>query len=65
MRIIVNGHECDREASTLADLLETEGFSPEFVATAVNGEFVPRDARAGTRLNEGDAVEVVSPRQGG
>ena len=32
---------------------------------AVNGAFVPRQARAATLLAEGDKVEIVAPRQGG
>ena len=34
-------------------------------ATAVNGEFVARHARAATQLSAADRVEIVAPRQGG
>jgi sulfur carrier protein len=35
------------------------------VATALNGDFVPRDKRAATQIGNGDKVEIVAPRQGG
>ena len=35
------------------------------VATARNGDFVPRQARTATRLAAGDKIEIVAPRQGG
>jgi len=35
------------------------------IATARNGDFVPARARAAVALAEGDAIEVLSPRQGG
>jgi thiamine biosynthesis protein ThiS len=65
MRIVVNGLERSVSALTLADLVTAEDLDPRFVATAVNGDFVPRDARSRTPLAEGDAVEILTPRQGG
>ena len=47
------------------ELLEELGYGGALVATAVNGTFVAREARADTGLSEGDAVEVVAPLQGG
>lgn len=38
---------------------------PEQVATAVNGEFVPRGARTSHVLQDGDAVLCFSPITGG
>ncbi|MDQ2815078.1 MAG: sulfur carrier protein ThiS [Actinomycetota bacterium] len=35
------------------------------VAAAVNGDVVPRGSWAGTRLGDGDQVEVVTAVQGG
>jgi sulfur carrier protein len=35
------------------------------IAAAVNGEVVPRGAWAGSRLRDGDQVEVVTAVQGG
>lgn len=51
--------------STLADLLETSGQPPASFASAVNGEFVARDARAQTLLAEGDAVFTFQAITGG
>jgi sulfur carrier protein len=64
-RIRLNGAPVETEARTLADLVAGQGFGEAAVATAVNGEFVPRQARAATLLAEGDKVEIVAPRQGG
>jgi sulfur carrier protein len=41
------------------------GHAEAAVATAVNGEFVPRGARTVTKLAPGDMIEIVAPRQGG
>ncbi len=50
---------------TLADLLETSGQPAASFASAVNGEFVARDARAQTLLAEGDAVFTFQAITGG
>jgi sulfur carrier protein len=63
--IVLNGEPLETEARTLAELLDGHGFAPMAVATAVNGDFVPREARAARLLAVGDTVEVVAPRQGG
>jgi sulfur carrier protein len=51
--------------TTLAALLEQLGHAPEAVGTAVNGDFVPRGARAARVLGEGDAVLLFQPIVGG
>jgi sulfur carrier protein len=63
--ITVNGRCVATAAATLAALVAEQGHAGLKVATAVNGEFVPERARAGTTLGSGDRVEIVSPRQGG
>lgn len=65
VRIVLNGEARQVRASTLAELCAGLGLDGPRVATALNGEFVARDARAGTRLRDGDAVEVLAPMQGG
>lgn len=50
---------------TLADLLESNGQPAASFASAVNGEFVARDARAQTLLAEGDAVFTFQAITGG
>lgn len=61
----LNGEAFETEARTLAELVASRGFAATAVATAVNGAFVPREARAATLLAGGDKVEIVAPRQGG
>jgi sulfur carrier protein len=65
IEIAVNGETVETGAATLCELLAELGYEEGAVATARNGDFVPRSARAGTRLAAGDRLEIVSPRQGG
>lgn len=69
MKIQVNGEPLETEAETLAGLLaeleRNDDLAVEAVATALNGEFAPAAQRGALRLKDGDAVEIVSPRQGG
>jgi sulfur carrier protein len=53
------------DGATLADLVASLTEEPKTLATAVNGEFVPRDVRAQTPLREGDAVFTFQPITGG
>ena len=64
-RLIVNGVEREVAAATLAGALQALDYADAVVATALNGEFVPARARAATKLEDGDRIEIVSPRQGG
>ena len=63
--ISLNGRALATSQETLAALLDEQGYGKMKVATAVNGDFVPEQARSGIRLAAGDRVEVVSVRQGG
>lgn len=65
MRIEVNGEPREVTGPRLADALAELGLETARVATALNGTFVPKTARADTRLNEGDRLEVLAPMQGG
>jgi sulfur carrier protein len=51
--------------TTLADLVATLGQAPQALATAVNGDFVAREARGGVELRAGDAVFTFQPITGG
>lgn len=65
-RITLNGEERSVvDGATLADLVATLAEQPASLATAVNAEFVPREARAQLRLREGDAVFTFQPITGG
>ena len=63
--ILVNGERTETGAESLGELVAQLGLSEGQVATALNGDFVPRQARAATRLAADDKVEIVAPRQGG
>jgi sulfur carrier protein len=65
MRILVNGDWREIAARQLAGTLEELGYRGRIVATAVNGEFVPLEARVARELAEGDRLEVLAPMQGG
>ena len=65
IRITVNGEAAETRAATLAELIAELGYAEGQVATARNGDFVSRAARAETGLAAGDAIEIVAPRQGG
>jgi sulfur carrier protein len=65
-QITVNGEARSvDERTTLADLVAALGQPPTGLATAVNGEFVPRSERASVQLREGDAVFTFQPITGG
>lgn len=64
--ISVNGAERHvAPGTTLAGLLDGLGHAPASVATAVNGNFVPRAARAQHPLQPGDQVTCFEPIVGG
>ena len=65
-QITLNGEPRAIEPTqTLADLVAALGEPPQSLATAVNGEFVPRSARATVQLRDGDAVFTFQPITGG
>jgi len=51
--------------STLEMLLQREGIAPGEVATALNGDFVPRALRTTRLLAAGDAITCFRPIVGG
>jgi sulfur carrier protein len=65
LKITVNGEARETWALSLEDLCAELGLSEQKIATARNGDFVPAKVRAEVKLMDGDAIEVVSPRQGG
>jgi sulfur carrier protein len=64
-----DGHKALPAGSSLADavdlILATQSKAAEQVATAVNGQFVPRGARTAHILQDGDTVLCFSPITGG
>jgi sulfur carrier protein len=65
MNLIVNAQPREVTATTLANALSELGFTGPAIATALNGQFVPREARDTAALNDGDRLEVLAPMQGG
>jgi sulfur carrier protein len=50
---------------SLAELIASLGHTPHSLATAINRDFVPRDARAERILVHGDAITTFQPITGG
>jgi sulfur carrier protein len=65
VRLVVNGVEQEVAAETLATALLRLDYGEAKIATALNGEFVPARRREEARLNDGDRIEILAPRQGG
>ena len=66
MNIIVNGEEHLIESErTIADLVQTLGFSEKPCAIERNRSVVPRAEHAQTLLAEGDQIEIVTLVGGG
>jgi len=63
--VLVNGIPQATTARTLAQWVEQQGQLPQAVATAVNGQFVPRVLRSEVALAEGDAMVTFQPIEGG
>jgi sulfur carrier protein len=63
--VVVNGTPEATTARTLQAWAEGRGVLPVAVATAVNGQFVPRSLRAQQPLNEGDLILTFQPIEGG
>jgi sulfur carrier protein len=66
MNITLNGEARElAPGATLADLVAALGQPPQALATAVNGDFVAREARAQRPLRDGDQVFTFQPITGG
>ncbi|MFF3321882.1 sulfur carrier protein ThiS [Streptomyces sp. NPDC002889] len=66
LNIRVNGETRELAAgTTLEALVTTLTAAPSGIAAAVNESVVPRSRWAGTRLGDGDRVEVLTAVQGG
>ena len=65
MVLIVNGARRETEARRIASLLAEMEFTGTQLAIAVNQGVVPRARWGEVELCDGDAIEILSPRQGG
>ena len=65
MLIKLNGDDKQINTADLYALCNELKFEQKIVATALNGEFIPREDRAQTKITEGDQIEIFAPSQGG
>lgn len=65
MVLTVNGETIEVSAPNLKALLAELDHETGHVAIALNHQVVRRARWAETPLSDGDAVEIISPRQGG
>lgn len=66
MEIKVNGDTLSLpEGSSINALLELLGMTEGRIAVEVNANIIPRSLHGSTRLNPGDAVEIVHAIGGG
>ena len=65
IRVNVNGTVHTLPSMTLAEWVNNAGVLPTALATAVNGQFVPRAARAEYLLQDGDVLTTFQPIAGG
>jgi sulfur carrier protein len=65
MFLIVNGERREIQATRVDALLAELDYEGTHLAVAVNYDVVPRARWAETVLNDNDAVEILTPRQGG
>ncbi len=65
MKIRVNGEAHEIQTARLDNALTELGYTDDLVATALNGDFIPRGQRCVKELVEGDALEILAPMEGG
>ena len=65
MRVIINGEAREIAATRLDALLGELDYEGTHFAIALNFDVLPRSRWAETTLNNGDEIEIITPRQGG
>ena len=65
IEVIVNGERRETKATRIDALLAELEYKGTHLAVAVNCDVVPRARWAETPLKDNDAVEILTPRQGG
>ena len=61
----INGAEIAVAGKTVAEYISTTDYDPKRIAVELNGDIVPKARYAGTVLQDGDVMEVVSFVGGG
>ena len=65
MRVTVNGEQREINASRISALLSELEYEGTHFAIAVNYDVLPKSRWAETPINNGDEIEIITPRQGG
>lgn len=65
MVLTVNGERQEVAATTVTALLDELEYEGAFLVVAVNHDVVKRTQWDETSLQDGDRVEILTPRQGG
>ena len=65
MRVTVNGEPREISSVRLDALLAELEYEGSHFAIAVNYDVLPKSKWAETPLKTGDAIEIITPRQGG
>lgn len=65
MEIVINGQREIYPADTIAGLVEGKGLPPESLVVELNGAIVKQEHWPTIRLQEGDALELLSFVGGG
>ena len=66
VKLFINGKETIFEnIQNAQDVMKQTGMIENKAALAVNGQFIPRSHYFETHIQDGDALEIISPMQGG
>ena len=65
MRVTVNGEAREIVSSRVDALLGELEYEGTHFAIALNFDVLPKSRWAQTHLKTGDAIEIITPRQGG
>ena len=65
MRVIVNGEPREISSARVDALLSELDYEGTHFAIALNFDVLPKSRWAETPINNGDEIEIITPRQGG
>ena len=65
MRVMINGEQREISSARIDALLGELEYEGTHFAIALNFDVLPRSRWAETALNNGDEIEIITPRQGG
>jgi sulfur carrier protein len=65
MRVTVNGEQREISSASVDALLGELEYEGTHFAIALNFDVLPRSRWAQTPINNGDEIEIITPRQGG